>query len=82
MDKTIKVSVERLRKHPRYQKYVRSRSEFKAHDAHNAATVGDIVEIEECRPISKTKQWRLLRILRRGPSAEVVAPGIPDESAE
>ncbi len=70
MDKTISVLVERLVQHPRYEKYVRHRSTFKAHDSHNEAGVGDLVEIEETRPLSRTKCWRLVRILRRARGAE------------
>lgn len=65
MDKTITVNIERLRKHPRYEKYVRHNKKLKAHDPHNEANVGDIVEIEETRPLSRSKSWRLVRILRR-----------------
>ena len=73
MDKTISLVVERLVRHPRYGKYVRQRSTFKAHDSHNEARVGDLVEIEESRPLSKTKCWRLLRIVRRAQSQEADA---------
>jgi len=67
MQKTVRVSVERLVKHPRYGKYVRRYSTFMAHDSHDEARVGDVVEIEQTRPLSKTKCWRLLRIVRRAP---------------
>jgi len=63
MDKTITVRQERLVKHPLYGKYVRRATSFKAHDEQNAARLGDTVEIAECRPISKTKTWRLLRVI-------------------
>ena len=65
MDKTVSVIVERQVRHPRYGKYVRRRSTFKAHDTHNEARPGDLVDIEESRPLSKTKCWRLVRIVRR-----------------
>jgi small subunit ribosomal protein S17 len=74
MDKTVSVYVERLMKHPRYGKYVRRRSTYKAHDPHNEAKTGDIVEIEETRPLSKTKAWRLVRIVRRASEVELVTP--------
>ncbi|MFP4027091.1 MAG: 30S ribosomal protein S17 [Candidatus Brocadiia bacterium] len=74
-DKTITVRVENLRQHPRYKKYLRKRSTLTAHDAHNEANEGDLVEIEETRPLSKNKSWRLLRIIRR--SAETEA--LPEE---
>ncbi|MBL8880337.1 MAG: 30S ribosomal protein S17 [Phycisphaerales bacterium] len=65
-DKTIKVRVEYLVKHPKYGKIVRKRTAFQVHDEKNEAKAGDRVEITECRPISKTKHWRLLRIVSRG----------------
>ena len=75
MQKTIRIRVERLVKHPRYGKYVRRYSTFVAHDAHEDAREGDVVEIEQTRPLSRTKRWRLLRILRRAPvfGAEEIA---------
>lgn len=65
MDKTITVVVERLGMHPRYKKYVRSSTRMKAHDAEGSARVGDIVRISQTRPLSKTKRWRLLEVLRK-----------------
>ncbi len=62
MEKTITVVVDRLQKHPRYAKYVRYNSSLKVHDPQNQASEGDLVEIEECRPISKDKSWRLVSI--------------------
>lgn len=70
-DKTIKVRIDRLMKHPKYGKYLRRRSVLHVHDEKNEARVGDVVEIVECRPISKTKSWRLARVVRRG-SSEVM----------
>ena len=64
-DKTIKVRIDRLLRHPKYGKYMQRRLVLHAHDEKNEAQVGDVVEISECRPISKTKSWRLLRISRR-----------------
>lgn len=64
-DKTIKVRIDRLVKHAKYGKYQRRRSVLHAHDEKNEARKGDVVEIVECRPISKTKSWRLSRIVRR-----------------
>lgn len=64
-DKTIKVQIDRLVKHPKYGKYLRRRSVLHAHDERNEAHVGDVVEIMECRPTSKTKSWRLSRIVRK-----------------
>lgn len=64
-DKTIKVQVEYLVKHPKYGKIVRKRTSFQVHDEKNEAKTGDRVEIGECRPISKTKHWRLMRVLSK-----------------
>ena len=71
MDKTITVSVERLVKHRRYGKYVRRTSTFMAHDAHEDAREGDLVEIEATRPLSRRKRWRLVRVIKRAPVLEV-----------
>jgi small subunit ribosomal protein S17 len=79
MEKTITVTVERLVKHPRYGKYIRRNSTFMAHDPHNDAREGDVVEIEETRPLSRRKRWRLIRVIRR---AQQVGARLPDvESA-
>lgn len=69
-DKTISVQTVRLVKHPRYKKYVRRSSLYYAHDEQESARVGDTVEIMECRPLSKTKSWRLTRVLNRKLGAE------------
>jgi small subunit ribosomal protein S17 len=66
MQKTITVVVERLEKHPVYKKYVRKRTVLKAHDEKNEAKIGAVVELEFARPLSKTKRWNLVRILRQG----------------
>ncbi|MFQ5861790.1 MAG: 30S ribosomal protein S17 [Candidatus Brocadiales bacterium] len=63
MNKTIVVRVEKSTKHPRYGKYVKSITVYKTHDEENKAKVGDKVEIMETRPLSKTKCWRLVRVL-------------------
>jgi small subunit ribosomal protein S17 len=65
--KTIAVTVSFQVKHPKYGKYVRRQTKLHAHDEKGAARKGDIVEIAETRPISKTKSWRLLRIITRAP---------------
>lgn len=64
MQKTITVKQERLVKHPRYAKYVRRSTTYKAHDENGEAHQGDVVEIAETRPLSRTKRWRLLRVVR------------------
>lgn len=63
--KTIKVRIDRLVKHPKYGKYQRRRATYHVHDAKAEARSGDRVEIMACRPISKTKSWRLVRVVRR-----------------
>lgn len=65
MDKTITVAVERLVPHPLYKKNQKRTKKFKAHDKDNACQVGDLVRIEETRPLSKTKRWRLIEIVKR-----------------
>ncbi|PWV61735.1 30S ribosomal protein S17 [Plasticicumulans acidivorans] len=62
MDKTITVVIERLVKHPVYGKYIRRSTKLHAHDALNECREGDIVTIEQCRPLSKSKAWRLVRV--------------------
>ena len=64
-DKTIKVAVEYMVKHPRYSKYLRKQITHHVHDEKNEAKMGDTVEIMECRPVSKTKNWRLVRVLKK-----------------
>jgi small subunit ribosomal protein S17 len=73
MDKTLSVIVQRLVEHRQYGKFVRRRSTFKVHDPHNEAVAGDLVEIEETRPLSKTKCWRLVRIVKRAAGTDVPA---------
>lgn len=63
MDKTITVEIERLVKHPLYGKVMRRRSKLHAHDEANTAKQGDTVRITECRPISRSKSWRLVDIV-------------------
>ena len=69
MDKTIVVSVERLSRHPLYKRVIRLTTKFKAHDERNEARLGDTVLIEESRPLSATKRWRLVEILARAGEA-------------
>ena len=60
MDKTVVVSVERRVMHPIYKKFIRRTKKYAAHDEGNAAKVGDVVKIRECRPISKRKRWEVV----------------------
>ena len=76
MDKTIVVSVERLARHRIYKRVIRLTTKFKAHDEHNEAHVGDTVRIEEARPLSATKRWRLAEIVTKaglGAGEEIVS---------
>ncbi len=65
MDKTVVVQVERLVKHPVYKKYVRRRNKFMAHDETNDCNVGDTVLIMQSRPLSRSKRWRVSKVLER-----------------
>jgi len=65
MDKTIVVEVTNIKPHSLYRKIVRRTSRLKAHDEQNEARIGDKVVIRECRPLSRTKCWRLVQILER-----------------
>ncbi len=82
MDKTIVVAVESLKKHRIYKRTYRQTKRFHAHDEQNTCQIGDVVRIEESRPLSKTKHWRLVEIIKRGsgivPVAEVLAEADPD----
>ena len=69
MTKTIVVSVERRFQHPTYKKVVTSFSKFYAHDEKSEAKVGDVVLIEETRPLSKLKRWRLTQVVEKGEEA-------------
>lgn len=66
MDKTVVVAVESYRPHPVYRRQVRRIKKFKAHDEQNACRVADVVRIEETRPLSKEKRWRVVEILSKG----------------
>lgn len=65
MDKTVTVLVERKVKHPLYGKIIRRSKKYHAHDENNAFHDGDLVEIEECRPIAKTKAWRVSKLVEK-----------------
>jgi small subunit ribosomal protein S17 len=65
MQKTITVEVERLVRHPRYEKFMRRRTRLHAHDENNEAKIGDTVEVMATRPMSKLKRWRLVRVVER-----------------
>lgn len=69
MDKTVTVAVDYLKPHPLYRKIIRKTSKFHAHDEENTCKVGDLVRIEETRPLSKTKRWLVVEIVQRGEEA-------------
>jgi small subunit ribosomal protein S17 len=66
MDKTVVVAVDYLKPHPLYRKIIRKTNKFHAHDEENACRIGDTVRIEETRPLSRTKRWRVVEIVQRG----------------
>jgi len=65
MQKTIVVEIARFKQHPRYKKTLKIKARFKAHDENNEAKKGDFVLIEECRPLSKDKKWKLLSVIKK-----------------
>ena len=82
MDKTVVVNVSRRKQHPRYKKVITRHSRFQAHDEVNNCAIGDLVRIQECRPISKSKRWRVIEIVRRGDIAEISPSDIGREIEE
>ena len=70
--KTITVQVVRTYKHPKYMKYVRKMARYHAHDEKSEAKPGDRVEIQSCRPLSKTKRWTLVRVIDRSKAGDMV----------
>lgn len=75
MNKTITLKIERQVRHPIYGKFIRRSTKLHAHDERQEANIGDVVEVEFCRPISKLKRWRLVRIVRRGSDTTAPIPG-------
>jgi small subunit ribosomal protein S17 len=75
MDKTRRVEVPRLQKHPKYNKYVKRRTVCYMHDENNESKVGDTVEIMETRPMSKLKRWRLVRVVAAAGVEEAAVQG-------
>ncbi|MGH7827407.1 MAG: 30S ribosomal protein S17 [Candidatus Binatia bacterium] len=76
MQKTVVVSVERTVMHPKYKKYLRRRTKVKAHDENNQCRVGDWVMIVECRPLSRSKRWRVSKVLEQARAKDVeTSPG-------
>ncbi|MFZ0033659.1 MAG: 30S ribosomal protein S17 [Sedimentisphaerales bacterium] len=69
-DKSIKVAIDFKVRHPGYGKYIKHRTKLGVHDEHNQAGMGDVVEVVECRPYSKTKRWRLVKVLEKAVQQE------------
>lgn len=82
MGKTVVVAVERLVKHPKYKKYYKTVSKFMADDRDNSCSIGDIVEIIECRPISKNKHWKVKKIVKKKEKEEVVLNDTATDTVE
>jgi small subunit ribosomal protein S17 len=81
MDKTIVVSVERLTRHRLYKRVMRATTKFAAHDEENTAKIGDTVLIEESRPLSATKRWRLVSVLSRAGEERAGETIVAEEAA-
>lgn len=81
MSKTRRVEIPRLVKHARYGKYIRRRTICHVHDESNESRLGDTVEIMETRPLSKTKNWRLLRIVTKAPELPTHHAHVPEPAA-
>jgi len=81
MNKTRRVEIPRLVKHPRYGKYIKRRTICKVHDENNESHTGDTVEIMETRPLSKTKHWRMVRIVTKAPAQAPAAAAEPAPAA-
>ena len=77
MQKTISVLIQRYVPHPQYGKYQRRTTQLLAHDESNESRTGDLVAIEECRPLSRHKSWRLVKILERGSQLDQVPEATP-----
>ena len=65
-DKSVRVQIDYTVKHPMYGKYIKRRTKLGVHDPENQAGIGDTVDITECRPISKSKSWRLVKVVAKG----------------
>ena len=77
MVKTRRVEIQRLVKHARYGKYIKRRTVCYVHDEQNESHIGDIVEIMETRPLSKMKNWRLVRVVTKAPGTEALQLPVP-----
>ena len=68
-NKSVKIALDYKVRHPKYGKYIKRRTKIGVHDEHNQSGVGDVIEIAECRPRSKTKSWRLVKIVKKAGQA-------------
>ncbi len=82
MEKTVVVVVERRKKHRLYHKVMTLTTRYKAHDETNVCNVGDLVRIEECRPLSREKRWRVIEVLTLGDVAEIAPETIGRETEQ
>ena len=64
-NKSVKVAIDYRIRHPKYGKYIKRRTKLAVHDEHNQSGVGDVIEIAQCRPHSKTKRWRLVKVVTK-----------------
>jgi len=64
-NKSVKIVLDYKVRHPKYGKYIRRRTKIGVHDEHNQSGVGDVIEVAECRPRSKTKSWRLVKVVKK-----------------
>ncbi len=75
MAKTVVVSVERLKSHPKYKKRFKTNKKYKAHDENKQCKTGDTIVIEECRPISKDKKWKVVKVVSSAPAEREATTG-------
>jgi len=68
-NKSVKIALDYKVRHPKYGKYIKRRTKIGVHDEHNQSGVGDVIEIAECRPHSKTKNWRLVKVVKKAGQA-------------
>ena len=68
-NKSVKIVLDYKVRHPKYGKYIKRRTKIGVHDEHNQSGVGDVIEIAECRPRSKTKSWRLVKVVKKAGQA-------------
>jgi small subunit ribosomal protein S17 len=69
-NKSVKIAIDRKVKHPKYGKYITRRTKLGVHDEQNQCGIGDVVEVAQCRPRSKTKSWRLVRVVQKAVAQE------------